>query len=487
MEIIFLKKNVRNKYRERIKMKIELKYLVPALTILLFFAGIVNGTVAQPSVNQNIVIDTKVVNTIPNTVYDAVNSANNTRTTTWAKAYTTSNSSIAENVVQTSDGGYIVGANCYSSGCATLMKLDSNGIIKWQKKYSTALTVMQQTSDEGSIFAGQNAICKNLSHCTSIVKVDSGGNVQWENDLLYSSQLPSTIPQDIQQTSDGGYVVTGYAHGSTGNYSSWVAKLDSSGNIQWQKLFVNSNANGATAIRQTSDGGYAVAGYTLTNSVYYVLVFKLDSYGNLIWQRTYSTNYGGFATSLQLTLTSDGGYIVGGQVYALNYFPAILLKLDSKGNIQWAKIYAKTGAGTLINSLVQTVDGGYAFAGYIYNGENKAWIVKTDSNGNIQWQKTYGTTTASRIFYSINQTNDGGFVAAGATNQFNGDFDSWIVKVDPNGDIASCNDIQTPLVNASSVSVTVASGGLTASKNSFTYAPNPPTAFSGSFTPIKEC
>ncbi len=454
--------------QERIGMKIELKYLVPTLIILLFFAGIVNGTVDQPSVN----------------------SANNMRTTTWAKAYTTSNSSVAENVVQTSDGGYLVGADCYSGGCATLMKLDSKGIIKWQKNYSTALTVMRQTSDGGSIFAGQNAICKNLSNCTSIVKVDSSGNVQWENDLLYSSQLPSTVSQDIQQTSDGGYVVAGYAHGSTGNYGSWVAKLNSSGNIQWQNFTVssNANANGATAIRQTSDGGYAVAGYTLTNSVYNVLVFKLDSYGNLAWQRTYSTNNGSFATSLQLTLTSDGGYIVGGQVYALNYFPAILLKLDSNGNFTWAKIYTKTGAGTEINSLINTVDGGYAFAGYIYNGEHKAWIAKTDSNGSIQWQKTYGATTASRMFYSINQTNDGGFVAAGATNQFNGGFDSWIVKVDPNGDIVSCNDIQTPLVNASSVSVTVTPGGLRAiNNNSFTYAPNLPTAFSDPFTPIKEC
>ncbi len=445
-------------------MKIEVKYLIPVLAIL-FLTGIVNGTISQPS-------------------------ANNMGITTWAKAYRISNSSIVASVIQTSDGGYIVGGNCYSGGCATIMKLDSNGVIKWQKIYrysssAPSLIVLQRTSDGGSIFAGENDICKKLNHCTSIVKVDSNGSIQWENDLLYSSQSPSTAPEDIQQTSDGGYVVAGYAHGSTGNYSAWVAKLDSSGNIQWQKFFVNSNVNEATAIRQTSDGGYAVTGYTLTNSAYHILVFKLDSSGNMVWQRTYTTDYGSLASSLQLT--SDGGYIVGGEVYTLKYFPELLLKLDSKGNVQWAKTYAEKGAGTQLNSLIQTVDGGYAFAGYIYNSEDRAWIAKTDSNGNIQWQKTYGATTASRRFVSINQTSDGGFVAAGATNQFTGNFDSWVVKVDSTGNIASCKDVQTSSANASSISMTTASGGLTASSTTYTYAPDSPTASSGSFTLIKEC
>ncbi len=460
--------------------------IVGALLLFAVLAGIVNGAVSQFSENQNTALD-KAVNT-PNSAY-TINTASNAMVITWAKGYTlTSNSSIARSVVQSSDGSYIVGGDCYSGSCATIMKLDPKGIIKWQKNYAfsgsaPSLLVMQQTADNGSIFAGQNAICKKLSYCTSIVKVDSNGNIQWESDL--SSQVLSTIPHSIQQTSDGGYVVAGYAHEPRGNYSTWVAKLNSTGNIQWQKFFTNSIINGATAIRQTPDNGYVIAGFTLANNAYHILVVKLDSSGNLIWQKTYSTNYGTFANSLELT--SDGGYIVGGVVYTVSYFPAIVLKLDSKGIIQWANTYTDKGAGIQLNSIIKTVDGGYALAGYIYNGVDKAWIGKIDSNGNIKWQETYGVATANRIFVAINQTNDGGFVASGSTDQFNGKFDAWIVKVDFNGNIPGCTDIQPALIVGSSASVTVALGGLTTNNNSFVYGTNTLASLSGSYTPIKEC
>lgn len=464
--------------QKRIGMKIDLKFVIPVLAV--FSIVIANGAVSQLSANQS--------ETVKNAVNTSIEeSAANQRIINWAKGYSlTSNSSVAKGVIQMSDGGYLVGGDCYSGSCASVMKLDPKGIIKWQKKYAfsgsaPSLTVIQQTSDNGSIFAGQNTICKRQSYCTSIIKVDSNGNIQWESDLLSQA---TTIPHSIQQTSDGGYVVAGYIHGSRGNYSTWVAKLNSTGNIQWQKFFINS-VNGATAIRQTPDNGYVIAGFTLANNMYHILVVKLDSSGSIIWQKIYSTNYGTFANSLELT--SDGGYIVGGEVYTTSYFPAIVLKLDSKGNTQWANTYTDKGAGIQLNSIIKTVDGGYALAGFIYNGAEKAWIGKIDLNGNIKWQKTYGAATANRIFMTINQTNDGGFVASGATDQFNGKFDAWIVKVDPNGNIAGCTDIQTALVIGSSVSVAVASGGLITSNNGFVYGTNTLASFSDSYFPIKEC
>ncbi len=447
-------------------MKIDFKYVAPVLAIF-FLVAIASGEISQSPVDQSI--------------------ATQSRTTNWAKGYTlTSNSSIAKGVIQTADGGYLVGGECLSGSCATIMKLDPKGIIKWQKKYASSgsapsLKVIQQTSDNGSIFVGQNAICKRQNYCTSVVKVDSNGNIQWESDLLYSTQ---TVPHSIQQTSDGGYVVAGYVHGTSGNYSTWVAKLSSTGNIQWQKFFTNS-VNGATAIRQTPDNGYVIAGFILTNNVYHILVIKLDSSGNLIWQKVYSNNFGTFANALELT--SDGGYIVGGEVYTTTYFPAIVIKLDSKGTIQWSRIYSDLGVGVQLNSIINTVDGGYALAGFIFNGEDKAWIGKIDSNGNIKWQKTYGSATANRIFVNIEQTNDGGFVAFGDTDQFNGKFDAWIVKVDPSGNIAGCTDIQNAMIRDSSASVTVAIGGLITSNTGFVYGANNLASLSGSYKPINEC
>src|SRR5262249_33845872 len=154
----------------------------------------------------------------------------------------------------------------------------------------------------------------------AIVKVDSTGKVQWANDLTFatsSTSGPLTWPLDLQQTADAGYVVTGYTFGPAASYNPFVAKLSSSGQIQWTHVFVdpNSQYSAAYSVRQTADGGYLVGGevsYAVTSSYTEseITIFKLDSTGTLVWQRDYAAGVDAYFQSL--ALTSDGGAIVSG-------------------------------------------------------------------------------------------------------------------------------------------------------------------------------
>src|SRR3989449_6786438 len=441
---------------------------------------------------------------------------------TWAKAYSIPYSySLAESVAQTSSGGYVVGASCTAAAvttpnCNTLseptamvMRVDSSGNIQSQIQYnyvkypySTSLNLIRSTADGGAIFAGNAQFgcpATGQTSCGTIVKMGSNGNVQWANDLQFATSStygPLTWPLDLQQTTDGGYVVAGYAFAPASSYNPFVVKLSSTGQIQWQHIFVDpsSQYSAAYAVRQMADGGYVVAGEVYYNQI---LVFKLDSTGSLVWQHVYAIGTDSYAETL--ALTSDGGFILGGLVSvspATSYSRSVLLlKLGSIGNPPVAKTYAPSGRirDLAITGAQQTSDGGYAFSGYYFQNtvyDERAWLVKTDSTGKVQWDRTYGADVqySYRKFYSFQQTSDGGFIAAGSTNQFSGgDSSLWLVKTDPNGNIPGGNDVQTRSDGSGAVSVTVSISDMKATPDSFTYAADTLSSVPGPLTATKEC
>ena len=446
---------------------------------------------------------------------------------TFARAYSVPNSySVAGSVSQASSGGFVVGALCSAAaattpncnGPATVLRVDSSGNIQFGTQYSygngsqsTALNVLKETSDGGAIFAGQpQAGCpaQNLHSCGVIVKVDSAGKVQWASDLLFATanpySSPLTWPFDIQQTTDGGFVLVGYAIAPGKNYNPWIAKLSSEGQLQWTHVFVdpNSQFSAAYSVRQTADGGYIVGGevsYAVTSSYTEskITVFKLDSTGTLVWQRDYAAGEDAYFQSL--ALTSDGGAIVSGTVNtqtATTYTSSVLLlKLDSTGNVEFARTILPSGNISDLNIVgaQQTADGGYAFAGYYFEYTvytERAWLVKTDSVGNVQWDKIYGPDVqySQRYFYSFEQASDGGFIAAGSTNQFNGGDNSiWLVKTDSNGNISNCTDVHNDSAAAGSIAVTVSNGDLSAVKDGHSYVADRLIQSAAPLAATKEC
>src|SRR5215469_4693509 len=440
----------------------------------------------------------------------------------FATAYS---ATVAESVSQASSGSFVVGAMCDGGACngpATVLRVDSSGNIQSQTQYSygavqqsTALSIIKATSDGGAIYAGQPQFgcpAQNLNSCGLIVKVNSTGTVQWANDLLFATSVPrtyeapSTALNDIQQTTDGGYVLIGYANAPSENSNPWIAKLSSTGQVQWTHVFAGANNEYGfgLAVRQTSDGGYIVGGdanyvispsYTETE----IAVFKLDSTGALVWQRDYVAGTGVYFDSL--ALTSDGGFIVSASVdqqqTPTSYTSSVLLlKLDSTGNTQFARTYLPSGSISDLNiaGAQQTADGGYAFAGYYFQNttyDERAWMVKTDALGNVQWNKIYGPDVqySNRYFHSFQQTSDGGFIAAGSTNQFNnsGGNSLWLVKTDSNGNISNCADVHNDSLTTGSVTVIVSNGDLSAVSDSFSYVADSLILSSAPLTATNEC
>src|SRR6266567_584768 len=392
---------------------------------------------------------------------------------TWAKAYNIPYSySVAESIAQTSSGGYVVGASCTAAAvttpnCNTLpeptamvMRVDSSGNIQSQIQYnyvkypySTPLNLIRSTADGGAIFAGNAQFgcpATRQTSCGTIVKGDSNGNVLWANDLQFATSStygPLTWPLDLQQTTDGGYVVAGYTFAPASSYNPFVVKLNSTGTLVWQHVYAIGTDSYAETLGPTSDGGFILGGL--------VSISSATSYSSSV----------------------------------------LLLKLDSTGSPQFAKTYAPSGSisDLAITGTQQTIDGGYAFSGYYFQNtvyDERAWLVKTDSTGKVQWDRTYGADVeySYRKFYSFEQTSDGGFIAAGSTNQFNGgDSSLWLVKTDSNGNIAGCNDVQTRSDVSGSVSVTVSISDLKATPDSFVYVPDTLSLLPGPLKATKEC
>ncbi len=247
--------------------------------------------------------------------------------------------------------------------------------------------------------------------------------------------------RSIHQTSDGGYIVAGYTRSfGAGSWDIWVLKLDSDGNVQWQKTYGTNRDDRAESIQQTADGGYTVAGRT--NSVggtgnYDFWVLKLDANGNVVWQKTYGNSDGEVAESIYQT--SDTGYIVAGNTrsFGAGNNDFWVLKLNANGTVAWQKTYGGSGQD-YARSIEQTSDGGYIVAGYTNSfgaGNNDFWVLKLDSSGAVQWQKTYGGSKQDYL-RSIHQTSDGGYIAVGSTNSFGtGAWDIWVLKLDSNGTV----------------------------------------------------
>lgn len=421
----------------------------------------------------------------------SLNSFSQTPNIQWQKTLGGTEYDGAACIQQTSDGGYIVaGTTVCNDGDVTgnhgendvwVVKLNATGVIIWQKALGGTLSdyanSIQQTSDGGYIVAG-NTQSNNGdvtgNHNTGtiyfddvwVVKLNTIGVIVWQKTL---GGTDHDIAKSIQQTLDGGYIVAGYTYSNdgdvSGNHSSfydcWIVKLNSIGEIVWQKTLGGTNDDIASLIQQTSDGGYIIAGVTASNNgdvtqqhgISDCWVVKLNATGGIVWQKTYGGTNQDSATSIQQTL--DGGYIVAGNTYSNDGdvsgnhgdLDVWIVKLNASGTIVWQKALGGTGTD-YVSSIQQRLDGSYIIAGSTYsnNGDVSGnhttdnslpdcWLIKINSTGAILWQKTLGGTDGDGAA-SIYQTSDNGYIIAASTSSNDGDVtglhgngDYWVVKL----------------------------------------------------------
>ena len=360
----------------------------------------------------------------------------------WAITYGGGGKDGAHSILQTDDGGYIVGG--FIGSYRWVFKLSPDGEIEWQKTYrGSNVSSIQQTRDGGYVIADTES--KSGSSEFLILKLSSDGEIEWQKTYGGSEQERAS---SIQQTSDGGYIVAGTSSwsgewGDTRIQYIWILKLSSEGDIEWQKAYGGNWGDSVSFIQQTGEGGYIVAGTTNYSGAGQddIWIFKLSSEGEIEWQKTYGGTSYDEAHSVQLT--NDGGYIVAGKTesFGAGEDDIWILKLSSEGEIEWQKTYGGSGSDSA-SSIQQTSDGGYIVAGSTrpsaewYDYDYDYLVLKLSTIGEIEWQKTYGGSYARDIAYFIQQTDDGGYVVAGETSSWCGeDKDAWILKLASNGDI----------------------------------------------------
>jgi uncharacterized delta-60 repeat protein len=379
------------------------------------------------------------------------NPADATTNSTFAKTIGGSSEDIDFSITQSSDGGYVVAGRTTSFGAGSfdfyVVKLDSAGNVEWTKTiggsdWDEAYSIIQ-SSDGGYVVAGETSSFGAGGFDFYVVKLDSAGNVEWTKTIGGSY---SDVAYSIIQSSDGGYVVAGYTESfGAGGRDIYVVKLDSAGNVQWTKNIGGRSIDEVWSIIQSSDGGYVVAGETLSFGAggFDFYVVKLDSAGNVEWTKTIGGSYSDVAYSI--IQSSDGGYVVAGytQSFGAGGRDIYVVKLDSAGNVQWTKNIGGRSIDEAY-SIIRSSDGGYVVAGGTRSfgaGGFDFYVVKLDSGGNVQWTKTIGGSSDD-VANSIIQSSDGGYVVAGGTWSFGaGGLDMYVVKMDANGNVCFSQNI----------------------------------------------
>mgnify|MGYP000934265539 CR=1 FL=1 len=338
---------------------------------------------------------------------------------------------VANLIQQTTDGGYIVAgwtsSPDFGGDDVYILKLDSKGWVD-----TTPPDVNIISPSDGAVLGG-----------TIEINLEATDDVELEKVTLYIdgnkikeyTSGPYTYTWDSSKASEGAHTITVEAVDKTGNVGrkSVTVIMDKIKDISWQKTFGGKDNDGASSIQQTTDGGYIVAGWTKSFGSGWkdVCILKLNSKGEIEWQKTFGAKDYDEANSIQQT--ADGGYIVagdkGGDVY--------ILKLNSKGEIEWQKTFGGDGFD-IATSIQQTTDGGYIAAGWTESfgsGEYDAYVLKLNSKGEVEWQKTFGGKDYDEA-NSIQQTTDGGYIVAGWTKSFgSGGADVYILKLNSKGEV----------------------------------------------------
>ncbi|MBD3169575.1 MAG: T9SS type A sorting domain-containing protein [candidate division Zixibacteria bacterium] len=306
----------------------------------------------------------------------------------------------------------------------------SPGDMIWAKRHGghgiEDARCIQETPEGDYLVTGYTTSLGNDDEDVFLIKLRSNGNYRWfrswggnEDDRAYKLII----------SDDNCYVLTGYSESyGAGGKDLFLLKLDRSGNTIWLKTYGGDRDDGGRDVMQTSDGGYIIAGWTDSFShgdSSDVYLIKTDASGDSLWSRTYGTNWWDKAHTVRQT--TDGGYIIAGITKSIpfRHIDIYIIKTDSTGGLEWNWIYG-TRYWDEAYAIEQTDDGGYIFTGGLGNSSMfsmDTYLIKLTSEGNISWRALYGDIFGE-YSWSLCRNYSGGYIIAGSRDVsfFNKDF-----------------------------------------------------------------
>ena len=395
----------------------------------------------------------------------------------FVKAFGGAQEEFAYSFQNTDNNGFVVAGRTFSVGVggwdSYITRMNANGDTLWFKTYGNTqydeFQDVDTTSDGGFIAVG-HTWTNDFAGNVYVVRTDGNGTVIWSKEFGGATGL-SDKGYSIRETSDGGFIVCGttatYGSGSDDVY---VLKITSVGSLSWSAVIGTAGANEAgREVQQTSDGGYIVAGYTdgSGTSFYDVYLIKLNATGTVQWKKTYGGSSYDFAYTVEQT--TDGGFVLGATTnsFGAGNWDAYLIKTDAAGILQWSKTYGMSGEDR-VQCARQTSDGGYILCGRSSSfgaGNFDATLHKTDVNGNLQWTKGFGGGGDDQGWY-VRQLSNNAYALCGYTVSFGaGVKDALMIRTDLTG-LAGCVQTNgtnftttTPATITSTIGNTTTGGG----------------------------
>lgn len=234
------------------------------------------------------------------------------------------------------------------------------------------------------------------------------------------------VTNNFEQTADGGYIISSLYTDTVGYRHHWgfLTKLDTAGNMQWAKKFFvlhGYTKSQGNALCEAHDRGYLLA----TEEEYFdtlqgayraaTYLIKTDTAGNVQWSQLYRGL--GMSYCYDVKLTADHGFIVCGMTYdtaLLLKKYGFVLRVDSAGNMLWAKAYNEQPAPSVQTQSFYSVS-------ELQNGDfivcGDYAVLRLDNQGNVIWSKQIGMSVT---FFNIKEMPGGDLICVGTDNLING-------------------------------------------------------------------
>lgn len=294
-------------------------------------------------------------------------------------------------------------------------------------------SAVEQTTDGGYIICGTTQSEGFGKRDLYLVKTDATGRQEWAK--TYGG-AENDEGRSVRQTTDGGFIVAGFtASDAIGSNDIYLLRLDGEGDTLWTRRLGGSNDDRGFVVRQARDGSFLLGGYTKSGSCggadYYLARF--DANGAEIWSKT----FGGFGEEMCHDLVE----MENGEIVAIGISGSSIGidRLSADGVLLTRGTHPATIVfNSFAHAIVPAPDGSVMLAGYNQRGGtggiDSLIIVKVDtSRWDDQWVRSFGMPGGNRA-YAIQSTPDGGTVAFGFTRAFNGGRPDFIlVKIDADG------------------------------------------------------
>jgi len=318
----------------------------------------------------------------------------------------------------------------------------NTGVI-WEKtvgKSGDELAVcLAETSDGDLILAGNTWSYGNRSDVL-LVKLDSSGDIMWER-VIGGDDSDKVNQFQIHPDNSLILIGTTRSYGNSGD-DAWLIKVDSNGEIIWEKTFGGSHNDDGMDVKILPDGGYIVAGkmWTDGNEILEAWVMKTDDKGNEIWSKNLYSPLGTWSKAISIQPLLDGHYLVAGEVWSpepdnpLEYSRVWFRELNSHGEEVWYRQLDSDTYGDHVLSINSAGDGGNVIAiDSAQNRKDALWLIKLNSSGEEEWSKIY-PGNHSGGFNNLILTHGGTFLAISSYYRETFEYDIRILEIDSSGE-----------------------------------------------------